>query len=101
VVPTSNDVKLTYGLTKYEWLGRLGTLLGIVGVGLLIAWKGAERYGAIVRRDDDSPESGEDDDGDGPGDDPDNRDDAAPAHASDEDRASDELEPRETAVDTA
>jgi hypothetical protein len=85
VVPTSNDVKLTYGLTKYEWLGRLGTLLGIVGVGLLIAWKGAERYGAIVRRDDDSPESGEDDDGDGPGDgDPDNRDDAVPGHASDE-----------------
>jgi hypothetical protein len=101
VVPTSNDVKLTYGLTKYEWLGRLGTLLGIVGVGLLIAWKGAERYGAIVRRDDDSPESGEDDDGDGPGDgDPDNRDDAVPGHASDEDRASDELEPHETAVDT-
>ena len=33
VVPTSNDVKLTYGLTKYDWLGRIGTLLGIVGVG--------------------------------------------------------------------
>jgi len=92
VVPTSNDVKLTYGLTKYEWLGRLGTLLGIVGVGLLIAWKGAERYGAIVRRDDDSPESGEDD---GDGDGPDDGDDTAPSHASDE------SELRETAFDTS
>ncbi len=49
VVPTANDVKLTYGLTKYEWLGRFGTLLGIAGVGLLIAWKGAERFAALAR----------------------------------------------------
>jgi hypothetical protein len=71
VVPTRNDVRLTYGLTKYEWLGRFGTLLGIIGVGLLIVWKGAERFGAL-RDDDASPEGGE-----GGDDDPDRRDDAA------------------------
>ena len=49
VVPTSHDVKLTYGLTAVDWLGRIGTLLGIVGLGVLIAWKGAERFGALTR----------------------------------------------------
>jgi hypothetical protein len=88
VVPTSNDVKLTYGLTEYEWLGRLGTLLGIVGVGLLIAWKGAERYAAL-REDDPSPESGEG----GDDDDPDSGDDAASGYAPDE------SEPENTALD--
>jgi hypothetical protein len=46
VVPTSHDVKLTYGLTAVDWLGRLGTLAGIVGLGGLVVWKGLERYGA-------------------------------------------------------
>ena len=38
VVPTSKDVTLTFGTTNAEWLGRLGTLAGIVGLGLLIWW---------------------------------------------------------------
>ena len=38
VVPTSHDVTLTYGTTSAEWLGRLLTLVGILGVGLLIWW---------------------------------------------------------------
>jgi hypothetical protein len=79
VVPTRNDVKLTYGLTKYEWLGRIGTLLGIVGVGLLVAWKGAERFAAL-RDDDDSPEGGEG----GDDDDPDSGDDTSPGPVPDE-----------------
>jgi hypothetical protein len=58
VVPTSHDVKLTYGLTKVDWLGRFGTLLGIVGLVGLVAWKGAERYGATRRPDEQESESG-------------------------------------------
>ncbi|MEX2100798.1 MAG: hypothetical protein WEB19_05225 [Acidimicrobiia bacterium] len=38
VVPTSKHVELVYGTTTVEWLGRLGTLLGIVGLGLLVWW---------------------------------------------------------------
>lgn len=38
VVPTSKHVTLTYGTTTAEWLGRLGTLAGIVGLGLLAWW---------------------------------------------------------------
>jgi hypothetical protein len=56
VVPTSHDVKLTYGLTAVDWLGRLGTLFGIVGLVVLIFWKGLERYGAMTKR----PEDDED-----------------------------------------
>ena len=33
VVPTSHDVKLTYGLTTVDWLGRIGTLLGSARLG--------------------------------------------------------------------
>jgi hypothetical protein len=91
VIPTRNDVKLTYGLTKYEWVGRIGTLLGIVGVGLLIAWKGAQRYGAIVRRDDDDTPEGDD----GDDDEGDEGDGGAPGHASDD------AEWRETTVDAS
>ena len=47
VVPTSHDVKLTYGLTAVDWLGRFVTLLGLVGLGVLVVWKGA----AALRRD--------------------------------------------------
>jgi hypothetical protein len=97
VVPTRNDVKLTYGLTKYEWSGRVGTLLGIVAVGLLVAWKGAERYGAIVRREDDSPDGGEGD-GDGDGNDAVDGDDG---HDDAAGRAADDSEWRETTIGTA
>ncbi len=38
VVPTQHDVTLSYGTTRAEWLGRLGTLAGFVGVGLLAWW---------------------------------------------------------------
>ncbi|HEV2308917.1 MAG TPA: hypothetical protein VGU73_00225, partial [Acidimicrobiia bacterium] len=38
VVPTSHHVTLTYGTTGAEWLGRILTLLGVAGVGLLIWW---------------------------------------------------------------
>ncbi|HEY8217168.1 MAG TPA: 6-pyruvoyl-tetrahydropterin synthase-related protein [Acidimicrobiia bacterium] len=38
VVPTRHDVTLHYGTTSAEWLGRLATLAGIVGVGLLAWW---------------------------------------------------------------
>ena len=35
VVPTGNDVTLTYGLTGADWAGRLGTLAGIAGLVVL------------------------------------------------------------------
>ena len=38
VVPTSKHVTLEFGTTAVEWVGRLGTLLGVVGVGLLVWW---------------------------------------------------------------
>jgi hypothetical protein len=58
VVPTSHDVKLTYGLTKVDWLGRIATVIGIVGLVGLVMWKGAERYGATRRPEEDESESG-------------------------------------------
>jgi hypothetical protein len=38
VVPTSKHVTLQFGTTTAEWLGRIGTLLGVVGLGLLVWW---------------------------------------------------------------
>ena len=38
VVPTSRDVTLTFGSTNAEWAGRVLTLVGVVGVGLLAWW---------------------------------------------------------------
>ncbi|MET0421382.1 MAG: hypothetical protein ABW073_06735, partial [Acidimicrobiia bacterium] len=38
VVPTSKHVELTYGTTSVERLGRVLTVLGLVGVGLLVWW---------------------------------------------------------------
>ena len=49
VVPTSHDVKLTYGLTSIDWLGRFVTLIAVAALGALITWKGMQRYGAVVR----------------------------------------------------
>ncbi|MGQ0825205.1 MAG: hypothetical protein ACT4OX_09310 [Actinomycetota bacterium] len=46
VIPTDNEVTLTYGLTGVDWLGRLLTVSGIVGLVLLARWKGAARYAA-------------------------------------------------------
>jgi len=70
VVPTSHDVKLTYGLTTVDWLGRLGTVFGLAGLGGLFAWKGFTQYRAT--RDDQDPntdgDGGPDDGGDVPDD---------------------------------
>jgi hypothetical protein len=38
VVPTAKEVTLRYGTTPAEWLGRLLTLAGLVGLGLLVWW---------------------------------------------------------------
>ena len=38
VIPTRNDVSLTYAVTRAEWVGRLGTLLGLVGLVALAVW---------------------------------------------------------------
>jgi hypothetical protein len=49
VVPTSKQVRLEYGTTKAEWLGRAGTVAGIAGlVGLAWWWRPG-------RRDDETP----------------------------------------------
>jgi hypothetical protein len=37
VVPTSREVRLEYGTTRAEWLGRAGTVAGIGGV-IALAW---------------------------------------------------------------
>ena len=38
VVPTSRHVRLTYGTSPAEWVGRFGTLIGLGGLGGLIWW---------------------------------------------------------------
>jgi len=38
VLPTSPDVRLTYGVTRTEWLGRFLTLIGVVLLGWLV-WR--------------------------------------------------------------
>ena len=38
VVPTSRHVKLVYGTTTAEWVGRAGTVLGFAGLGFLVWW---------------------------------------------------------------
>ncbi|MCZ7534773.1 MAG: hypothetical protein M5T61_01750 [Acidimicrobiia bacterium] len=46
VVPTDEEVTLTYGLTKADWAGRVGTVLGIAGLVLLFRWGPRRRNGA-------------------------------------------------------
>lgn len=48
VVPTGNEVRLTYGLTAADWIGRILSLLGLVGLVLLARWKGGARYAAAA-----------------------------------------------------
>ena len=38
VVPTSKHVRLVYGTTTAEWVGRIGTLLGLGGLAFLVWW---------------------------------------------------------------
>ncbi len=45
VVPTSKHVKLVYGTTTAEWVGRAATVLGFVGLGLLAWWGWNARTG--------------------------------------------------------
>jgi hypothetical protein len=61
VVPTSHDVKLTYGLTGVDWLGRVITLIAVAALGALITWKGMRRFGAAGPSGEDD-ERGEHDD---------------------------------------
>jgi hypothetical protein len=46
VVPTSNHVQLSYGLTAVDWVGRGITIAGIAGLVLLGLWTGARRFAA-------------------------------------------------------
>ena len=48
VVPTGERVRLEYGLTTADWVGRILTLLGLVGLFLLGFWRGGARYGAAA-----------------------------------------------------
>jgi hypothetical protein len=66
VIPTSTHVKLTYGLTKIDWAGRIITVAGVVGVVLLGLWTGARRFAAggdDEARDDDRGDGDGQDDG--------------------------------------
>jgi hypothetical protein len=62
VIPTKNDVTLTYGLTKADWLGRIVTWGGLLGLVLLGLWTGARRFAgdpAAAQRDDEGHDEGE------------------------------------------
>jgi hypothetical protein len=50
VVPTSRHVRLTYGTTTAEWVGRVGTVLGVVGLGGLVWWGRSRDSGRERRR---------------------------------------------------
>ncbi|HEY7106219.1 MAG TPA: 6-pyruvoyl-tetrahydropterin synthase-related protein [Acidimicrobiia bacterium] len=83
VVPTSRHVHLTYGTTTAEWVGRVGTVVGLVGLGGLVWWgiaggsaaaddpdrRGRSKRSRHPRRSGAAPGAG-DGDGDGPGADP-------------------------------
>jgi hypothetical protein len=58
VIPTEREVVLTYGVTGPDWIGRLATVLGLVGLVLLVRWRPDPRH--LNRKRD----RGGDDDGD-------------------------------------
>jgi hypothetical protein len=64
VVPTSHDVKLTYGFTGADWAGRFISLIAIGALGALITWKGMRRFGAD-RSDGEDPDGFDPDGSDG------------------------------------
>jgi len=43
VVPTDREVKLSFGLTSWDWAGRAGTLAGFVGLFWLWWWRPTRR----------------------------------------------------------
>jgi hypothetical protein len=49
VVPTEDEVTLTYSTTAAEWLGRVLTVLGLVGVVLLARWRPRPEWLALAR----------------------------------------------------
>jgi hypothetical protein len=50
VVPTSQDVHLTYSTTTVEWTGRILTLGGVAGLGALVWWGRRSRRSRRGRR---------------------------------------------------
>ncbi len=56
VVPTANDVELTYGRTAVDWLGWLATLLGLLGLAGLFM---LDRRGGVFRLADNHAEPSE------------------------------------------
>ncbi len=48
VVPTDNQVTLSYGRSMYDWLGLLATLVGVALVGLLMVVDHRSRTAAVV-----------------------------------------------------
>lgn len=55
VVPTSKHVKLTFSTATVDWVGRVLTLVGLVGLGGLVWWGIATRRGGDAEPD---PEGG-------------------------------------------
>ena len=71
VVPTDNDVSLTYDVTPVDWLGRVLTVLGLAGLVLLARWKSARKHAAgTVEEPFDDTAAAADDASDGEGDEP-------------------------------
>jgi hypothetical protein len=58
VVPTSRHVHLTYGTTTAEWVGRVGTVLGVVGLGALVWWGMTTRNEAAAEEDGEEEQDG-------------------------------------------
>ena len=56
VIPTENDVSLTYGLTPVDWLGRVISLAGLLGLVGLVRLEGR----AALRRERDTAGRGGD-----------------------------------------
>jgi hypothetical protein len=55
VTPTKHDVVLTYGVSGVDWLGRILTVLGIVGLVLLVRWRPGPSRRARDEATDDEP----------------------------------------------
>jgi hypothetical protein len=66
VVPTSTHVELTYGLTAADWIGRVITVGGLVGLTVFGLWSGARRWSAGY---DENRDGSDGPDGSGGGDD--------------------------------